>query len=114
MPGSSAQTLSQAGLPLIRASITTAPMATAATWTRTNTQRARPARGADLAGGENRSASTARAPRPAADGRCSPDPVWPGARSSDADTAGTYHQSALHTQFQAAPAAGRTGFGEGR
>src|SRR5215468_2945507 len=69
------------------------------------TKRGRPARGADSADGGKRSARTARARWPAAAGRCSRGPAWPGARSSDADTAGTYHQSALHRQFQAAPAA---------
>src|SRR6516164_9858577 len=84
--------LSQAGLPGVRASITTAPTAIAATWTSRNTQRARPSRRAGLAGAGNRSASTARTPRAAGGGRPVPDSAWPGARRSDADTAGTYHQ----------------------
>src|SRR5215475_11827143 len=94
MPRSSAQMLSQAGLPPIRASITSAPRATTATWTGRNAQRARPARGAGPGSAGNRSASTARAPWPAAGGGCAADPAWLGARSSDADMAGTYHQAA--------------------
>src|SRR6185312_9470889 len=94
MPGSSAQTLAQAGRPLIRASITTAPSATRATWTRGNAQRAQPVRRAGPAGGGNRSASTPRTLWPAVGGRNSPDPAWPGARRSRANITGTYHQPA--------------------